>query len=219
MSIASIDNNAICRSAILLLALFASGLAQAVSYGDIVKIQKAASMIDTVNGVAEKLALANPAIVDHLEVPEPAADSAGKFVLPYSENGELTAWAQKALTAQASAAIAGKASDKAVDQLAAKIPFGGALSGGMKSRGKGAAAVAAIGGMPFIREASDRSFDSLDDYATFLHSQYAYRPDYKEALAAAMAIYPKLEKRYKPAVSKAYKAAAKRAKKADSAES
>ena len=87
------------------------------------------------------------------------------------------------------------------------------MASAMKSKGKEAGAVMAIGGWDFIKESSTHSFKKLDEYSVYMHSEFQGTAEYEKALAAAMAIYPKLEKSHKKAVDKAYKDARKRAKK------
>ena len=57
------------------------------------------------------------------------------------------------------------------------------------------------------------SFNKLQDYSVYLHSQFQGLPGYENALAAAMAIYPELEKSHRSSVDRAYKDARKRARK------
>lgn len=197
--------------------LFLSGLiflapAMAIDYGSFAKINQAVSLISKVNDISDTYKAATSSVTDYIEVKEPSNHSDGKFILPFTSDGNLAAWAEKALTAQASAAAAGVASDKAVDALASKVPFGSAFSGSLKKKGKNAAAVAAIGGWDYIKENSNLSVDKLTDYAVYLHKNFSGHERYKDALAASLALYPKLEKKYVPAVKKAFKAAAKQAK-------
>jgi len=183
----------------------------AADYGSLVKINEAVSLIAKVNDITSTYSAMTQPVNEYVEVDSPLNNTDAKYILPFTADGELAAWAEKALTAQASAAAAGVASDKAVDTLAAKVPFGGAFSGGFKKKGKNIAAVTAIGGWDFIRESSDQSLDDMKNYAVFLHKHYATHERYKDALAASLALYPKLEKAYVPAVKKAYKKAAKKA--------
>ena len=55
------------------------------------------------------------------------------------------------------------------------------------------------------------SFNSLQGYSVYLHSEFHGLPGYESALAAAMAIYPRLEKSHRSSVDKAYKNASKQA--------
>lgn len=96
-----------------------------------------------------------------LDVAEPIEGASGKFLLPLDESGELTAWAEKSLAAKAGAEIGAKVGEKAAGMLAAKVPFGGFMSGAAKSKAKELGAVTAIGGGDFIKENSTMSFNSL----------------------------------------------------------
>ncbi|XOV89722.1 MAG: hypothetical protein ACFHX7_07515 [Pseudomonadota bacterium] len=187
--------------------------AYAIDMGAVVKAQVVLGQINqVVDKYAEVQQLINAGTIE-LEVAEPTMGSSGKFMLPFDDAGNLTAWADKALTAQAGAAVGAAAGEKAAGVLAAKVPFGGFLAGAAKDKAKEAGAVTAIGGWDFIRENSTLSFDSLEDYSVYLHSRFNGLPGYEGALAAAMAIYPKLEKSHKASVDRAYRDARKQAKK------
>lgn len=144
-----------------------------------------------------------------LDVADPIEGASGKFVLPFDDSGELTAWAEKSLTAKAGAEVG----EKAAGMLAAKVPFGGFMSGAAKSKAKELGAVTAIGGWDFIKENSTQFFNKLYDYSVYLHSQFHGLPGYENALAASMAIYPQLEKSHRSSVDRAYKDASKKARK------
>ncbi|MFT5211312.1 MAG: hypothetical protein ACI9CE_003051 [Flavobacterium sp.] len=102
--------------------------------------------------------------------------------------------------------------DKAIDSALTKLPFVGFMKRAAKSKAKGAAAIVAIGGCDYIKENSSLSFNRLDDYSIYLHSEYDGLPEYEQGLAAAMAIYPKLEKTHQRYIDKAYKKAQKEAR-------
>lgn len=142
---------------------------------------------------------------------EPRADADGKFVFPFSSDGNITEWAEKAISAQAGAQVGAVAGEKAAGALASKVPFGGLAAGALKGKSKELAAVTAVGGWDFIRESSDLSFDKQDDFSVYMHARFAGQADYENALAAAMAIYPDMEKNHRKAVDKAYKDARKAA--------
>jgi hypothetical protein len=198
--------------AVIVLCLAAT-TALGVDMGSIIKAQVVLGQVtQVVDKYKEVQALLDAGTVE-LEVPEPIQDNSGKFLLPFDEAGNPTAWADKALNAQAGAAVGGVVGDKAVGALASKVPFGGLLAGAAKGKVKETGAVVAIGGWDFIKENSTLSFDSLDDYSVYMHTQFNGLPGYEAALASAMAIYPKLEKSHKGSVDKAYKDAQKRAKK------
>ncbi len=171
--------------------------------GDLVKAQV---MIGKVEQFMQKYR----ELTVELEAPEPRWDTDGKYLLPYLSDGEPTEWAQKALSAQAGKMIGEKVGEKAAGALASKVPFGGLASGFLKKKAKESAAVMALGGKDFIKETSDQSFKSIDDYCVFLHVRHSGDPDYQEVLAAAVAVYPDLEGRFPSAIQKAYKKQAKR---------
>lgn len=187
--------------------------AQAIGLASVVKAQVVLGQVSqVVNKYKEVQALLDQGVIE-LEVEEPRDGSGGKFMLPFDIDGNPTAWAEKALNAKAGAAAGKVVGDKAVDSLVSKVPFGGFLSGAAKSKAKETGAVLAIGGWEYIRETTTLSFDSLRDYSVYLHSEFDGLPGYEDALGAAMAVYPKLEKSHKKSIDRAYKDAKKRAKK------
>ncbi len=172
----------------------------AVSPSDIVLAQK---LIHQAAKLAEKYRQYD------LVAPTPLPDSSGKYVSPYLADGEVTAWAEKALAAEAGAQAGDMAGDAAANTIAKKIPFGGLLRGKTKEKASAAGAATAIGGWDFIRESSDLSFAEMDEVAVYLHVTHGEDPGYDETLAAAMNIYPELKKGYGKALKKAYKLAKK----------
>jgi len=188
------------RYFLVLLLLAAAPVLQASGVADVVKAQ---ILIGKALEIAEKYHQMGTTPV----VPEPIPDNSGHFLLPVNEDGELTEWAEKALSAQVGAAVGAKAGEKAGGTLAAKVPFGGLLAGSAKKKGKEMGAVAAIGGMDFIRSTTTQSFNNLDDYAVYLHFAQGGAADYEKAVAAASAVYPDLEGRFQPAIREAYRKA------------
>jgi len=142
-----------------------------------------------------------------INAPQPLTNNKGKYFVPYNAEGQITEWATKTLNTQLGAAIGAKAGEEAGKQVAARVPFGGLASGLMKKKGKEMGAVAAIGGMDFIKKTSALSFNNLDDMAVYMHVKHGSSGDYAQALAAAMAIYPALEGSYDNAVRSAYQRA------------
>ena len=148
-----------------------------------------------------------------LEVPEPAEGNTGEFYFPYMQSGYLTPWAEKALSAQIGAEVSGRAADGAINSLASRVPLGGLLASRAKGKAKETGAVIAIGGWDFIRENTDTSFNSLADLSVYMHSEFNGEADYEQALAAAMALYPELERSHERAIDNAYKQARRNARK------
>lgn len=198
----------------VLLGVLSAG-AHAVDMGAIVKAQVVLGQIDqVVDRYEEVQALLDEGRLE-LEVAEPMEGAKGKFVLPFDEGGNLTPWAEKALSAQAGSKVGEEVGKKAANAVASKVPFGGFLAGAAKNKAKVTGAVMAIGGWDFIKESSVMSFDDLEEYSVYLHDEFNGSPGYEKALAAAMAVYPKLEKRHDRFVKRAYRDARKRARKLD----
>jgi len=188
-----------------LLALSVSTAAFATSAADVVKAQV---ILNKVIELTSKYQVATGTVTP----PTPLANTKGKFLLPYTADGQLTEWANKTLSTQVGAVVGAKAGEEAGKQLAARVPFGGLASGLIKKKGKEMGAMAAIGGVEFVKKTSTMSFNTLDEYAVYMHVKYSGGSDYTRALAAAMAIYPDLEGRYDDAVKTAYQNAAKASK-------
>lgn len=189
------------RSLILFALLAAPGAAFATNMADVVKAQV---ILGKVLEITRKF---NTVQAADIPAPPPRANTRGKYLLPYTEQGALTEWATKALNVQLGAAVGAKVGEEAGKQVASHVPFGGLASGFLKKKGKEAGAIAALGGMKYIKQTSSMSFDDLDDYAVYLHVRHGADGSYAQALAAAMAVYPELEGRYQTAIQQAYQRA------------
>lgn len=192
-----------------------AGSVTVATAADVGSLLKAQAILGQVTQIMDKYEdvqalLASNEIV--LELAEPREDAEGKYVFPYTSYGAITEWAEKSLSAQAGAEVGAMAGDKAVGAIAGKVPFGGLASGMLKGKSKELAAVTAVGGWEFIRSSSDLSFDDQDDFSLYLHTQFEGSSDYETALAAAMAIYPELEKGHSRSIDAAYKKARKAAR-------
>lgn len=78
--------------------LLSSQALQAASVADLAKAQ---AMIHKINELVEKYR----EMTIELEAPSSMDNSKGKYLLPFNDDGELTDWANKALEAQAGAAV------------------------------------------------------------------------------------------------------------------
>lgn len=139
-----------------------------------------------------------------LAAPSPLTDKSGLYFAPYDANGELTPWAAKAVEATVGGVAGEKAGGAAVSALGGAIPGAGLLSPFAKKKGKELGAKTAVGGAEFIKSSSTYSFNSLNDYAVFLHAKFAGSPTYTKALASAISVYPELETTLEPAIKAAY---------------
>lgn len=136
--------------------------------------------------------------------PAALTDGSGKYFLPFDDKGNLAGWANKGVSGAVGAAVGAKAGEKAGSMLATKVPFGGLLALGAKKKGKELGAVAAMGGSDYIKKSSRYSFNTLEDLSLYLHLNCSGSADYAKGFAAAMALYPDLEKTYEATVRKAY---------------
>jgi hypothetical protein len=147
-----------------------------------------------------------------LAAPTPLAGAEGKFLLPITGEGQLTAWAEKALSAQVGNVVGEQVADEAAKRTVGAIPVVGGFAGGFaKKKGQEVGAMVALGGPDFVKGATTHSFEKADDFAVYLHSKMGASPDYSKAVQAAIALYPELEKSYAKSVKAAFDAAAKKA--------
>ncbi len=146
-----------------------------------------------------------------LPSPAPAVGVTGKYLLPVGADGSLTEWAQKALQIQVGNIAGEQAGGAAAKGLGSVVPGGGLAGGFLKKKGKEAGAVAALGGPEFVKKTSSISFDTVEDYAVYLHAKAGKSADYTKAVQAAIALYPDLEKTYSASIAAAYDAAVKAA--------
>lgn len=201
--------------ALTVLALLCSAFIPQASALNPGEVAEAARILDKVTKIANETQILTPGA--EIVAPTPRDDTQGMFLSPYRSDGALADWAKKAISATAGAAVAGAAADKATDsavnQLAAKVP-GGAIVGGLfkkkaKDKAKEMGAVTAVGGWDYIRKTSDISFDSADDLAVYMHATHSGADaEFAKALGAAFSVYPTLKDAYEPAVRNAYAYAA-----------
>lgn len=132
-----------------------------------------------------------------LAAPAPVEGNTGKFMSPYTSDGTVSPWVEKAINAKMGATIGATAGVYAGQKLMENVPFFGGLLGQQLGEAAGRKiALEASGGEEFIRSSSDLSFDSIDDMAIYLYVKHSSHPNYQDALAAAQEIYPELKQRY-----------------------
>ena len=166
---------------------------------------KAAAAAQAVLVQIKRVALKYPDIHRQLEegtimlnAPEPGEGVDGKFVLPFDQYGELTDWAEDALATEEVGATS-----HGTGSVGLNLPLGHVtLREGLT---KSISDIELIGGWERIRQTSSLSFDSLSDYSLYLHDEYQGTEDYKPMLAAALVIYPKLERVHRKTIEKVYR--------------
>lgn len=138
---------------------------------------------------------------EQVRVPTPISGNAGSYMCPFTSDGTVAEWVQAGLKARFGSALGGAAGAYAGAKACEQIPIVGGLVGGYVGREIGrAVAVKAAGGGEAIKRSSDLSFNSVDDLAVYMYAKHASHPEYSKVLKLTWEIYPKLQKRYLPAI-------------------
>lgn len=136
-----------------------------------------------------------------LVAPTPIYGNSGKYLCPYTQDGVMAEWTDKAINAKIGAAVGQYAGARAGQAVVEQIPFIGGWLGGMAGEAAGRAiAIDMAGGWEYIKETSDLSFDSVDDMAVYLYVKHSTHEHFQAAVEAAWEIYPELRKRYHVAI-------------------
>lgn len=132
-----------------------------------------------------------------LEAPEPRTDSEGEYVAPYTSDGVVAEWVEKAVNARMGSAAGGAVGAYAGQKAMENIPFVGGMLGQRAGSAVGRrVAIEASGGWDFIRETSDLSFDNASDLSVWLYVNHSENEHYGEVIPALMEIYPDLKETY-----------------------
>ncbi len=129
--------------------------------------------------------------------PMPRLDNEGAYMCPYTQDGVVAEWVDKAINAKMGATI-GKHAGAYIGQKALEnIPFVGGWLGSTAGEAAGRAiAIKASGGWDYIKSTSDSSFDNSNDLAVYIYATYSTNEHFKDVLDATMEIYPELKKGY-----------------------
>jgi hypothetical protein len=136
-----------------------------------------------------------------LVAPSPIRGTSGKYMCPYTTDGVLAEWVDKAVNARIASGI-GKATGAYIGRKAfEQIPILGGILGGMVGDAAGRKiAIEASGGMAYIRDTSDLSFNRIEDMAVYLYVVRSSHAHYNNALRATWEIYPELQRKFVPAL-------------------
>jgi hypothetical protein len=136
--------------------------------------------------------------------PEPIMDNSGRYMSPYTQDGVLAEWVDKAIKVKLGKTIGGIAGAEIGKRALGSVPFIGGLLGSTAGEAIGReVAIQAAGGWDFIKSTSDLSFNSIDDMAVYLYAKHSAHEHYNNALKATWEIYTELQTRYIPAIHKA----------------
>lgn len=153
------------------------------------------------NSYAEPTRLASPVPID---------GNSGTYMSPYTSDEVLAEWIDNAIKAKAGAAIGSSVGQAAGQMAAEEILSGFGIFGSLIGDKVGSKigrdqALKSAGGMDFIRESSDLSFNKWEDLAVYMYVNFSENKDYADVLAATTTIYPELEN-YPSAIAKASRA-------------
>ncbi len=142
---------------------------------------------------------------NQMVIPEPIYSNEGEFMCPYTQDGVMAAWTDKAVTASLGAKIGKMGAvygvQKGLEQVPIPVPFVGSFLASKIGETIGRkAAIEMCGGMDYIKESADLSFNSLDDMSVYLYAKHSGHEHYAKALKATMDIYPRLQDRYHSAL-------------------
>jgi hypothetical protein len=137
--------------------------------------------------------------------PEPIQGNSGKFMCPYTTDGVVAEWVDKAINARAAAGIGSAAGSYIGSKALSQVPFIGGFLGDKAGAEIGRKmAIQASGGEEYIKKTSDLSFNSIDDLAVWLYAVHSTdKEHYDDVFKATCGIYPDLETRYMDAIQNA----------------
>lgn len=126
--------------------------------------------------------------------PQPMLGNTGKYLCPYTEDGVVAQWVDKAIKARMGGAIGGMVGAEAGKKIFEQIPMFGGMFGKMAGDKMGReVAIKMAGGWEFIRANSDQSFDNVNDYVAWLKMNYKGTEHYTSVVAAIKELYPELK--------------------------
>lgn len=141
---------------------------------------------------------------NELVCPQPIQGNTGKYMCPYTQDGVLAEWIDRAINAKIGGAVGQYAGTFAGQKALEQVPFVGGFLGGKVGEEAGKAIVIKMaGGMDYIKKTSDLSFDSIDDMAVYLYVNNSQHEHYQKALSSTFEIYPELKRKYYAAIAKA----------------
>jgi hypothetical protein len=129
-----------------------------------------------------------------LALPQPILGNTGQYMSPFTEDGTVTLWVEKAVNAKMGSAVGGMVGAEAGKKIFEQVPFFGGMFG--KSVGEAAGreiAIKTAGGWDFIKANSDLSFNSLRDMAGWMKATHGASPHYAAVVSSVKEIYPELK--------------------------
>lgn len=136
--------------------------------------------------------------------PTPLGNNSGEYMAPYTKDGVLAQWVDKAVNAKASADIGGAVGAAAGSYALQQVPLVGGFLGNVAGKEIGRqAAIAGAGGMDNIKNTSDQSFATVDDLCVWMYATHSGKDTYLDAAEALGGIYPEYSENFHDAVQNA----------------
>jgi hypothetical protein len=135
------------------------------------------------------------------KAPTPIADNSGKYMSPFTSDGVVAEWVDKAVKAKMGSAVGGAIGAYAGQKALENVPFIGGFIGQKAGAAMGREiAVKASGGWEYIKKTSDLSFNTIDDLSVWMYANYSTNEHYADVLSATQEIYPEMKTRYYAAI-------------------
>lgn len=132
-----------------------------------------------------------------VKVPAPRMDNAGAFMSPYTQDGVVAPWVDKAINVKLGTTIGSTAGAFVGQQLLGQIPIVGGILGEKLGRETARMiALEAIGGEEYIKNTSDMSFDTVPNLIVYLYAKHSEHPHYQDVVSAIGDIYPDVQPLY-----------------------
>ena len=142
-----------------------------------------------------------------IAAPAPIEGNEGKYMSPYTTDGVVAEWVDKAMKAKMGSAIGGAIGAYAGQKAMEQIPFLGGFLGQKAGEAMGREiAVKASGGWEYIKSTSDLSFNTVEELSVWMYATHSENEHYAEVLAAVQEIYPEMKQRYYAAIQNAPRA-------------
>ena len=137
--------------------------------------------------------------------PTPLMNNEGKYMSPYTQDGVLAEWVDKAINIKIGKTIGKHLGTFLMDDDSQTGSLISGFFGGSAGESKGREyAIKASGGWEYIKSTSDMSFESIDDMAVYLFAKHSHHEHYKGGFDATIEIYPELKEEYSKAIKWAY---------------
>lgn len=136
--------------------------------------------------------------------PTPIEGNGGEFMSPFTSDGVVAPWVEKAIDAKTGAAVGSAVGAYAGQKLMENIPFVGGWLGQKAGDAAGREiALQMAGGYEYIKETSDLSFNTLDELSVWMYATHSTHKHYQQALESMKEIYPDLKSGYMQALIRA----------------